>query len=811
MSSRGTPTLGQRIPLRDRLRGLPLYKLAQEVNMVLDGPLASMQSRINGLKKLIAKNNHDLALVKEEEKEIRTYLQGYMNEVTNSTSLTTEDMNFFNKLIFHRARSGDHFAGSFQSARSEKPTLVKKNPVEWSPNVVTKEATVARSVHLVKKFDDLFNNRNLRMEQFIDYNNSKPIEAKPTHHKSDSIPMGSDHMELANTKETIGEHQGDSINEDFVSSVPMVSPEAITLEQNKNLNRISSNHQSIKCSQVPSPQVAPRTLKSVNEVMAEYYKELSALGKQITKTTDSDIEKEGVMKGKSKTEILKDIRLMQKLRAEVEAKLLMVKDTLQSYVQAGSKPVNTEDLTKRLTTWNPHKNIERPPSTDRSEIPSGPHKILTEDGLGEFLNRNYSKFLTKYQAKLSEIEEEENKRKEALSRIPEIDTKSNLLSTTKSISKKKEEALAAQNSLKSARDYDKVTNSPLNYTAKRKSASDINNQAVKNIEMGKFVSSAGKANNLLASPMHIRHVSSFDQKSNEKDHMSQQPIVKKSTEKTGVVGYASTHGGSKGIAQKPLSHRSTNSEKIDPQILAKPAPRIVESKGPLKSDARIIASEKVNSATLPGKQSHAHKLQTEPSCAAMKSARDSKNTKEMISLQKPMTSRALHSKGKSSGQKEEPKLPSAERSPISKWTKQLASHEKETPHPPVVAGPDMPITSVFSPPTTEQVSPQKLLAFPSVAKQQEHSEQAEMESPKQQPSQQPPPKKYKNSLVGNLDDEDEAFDFGDEDNGQLEQVNEEVENNKDEENAKGPDQSISLNGENSVVEKVKESGRVVFT
>ena len=464
----------QTLKLRSRLLAIsskvPKDKLIQEVNMVLDGQLGALLVRLNSLKALTAKNLAGL----EELKEGERFVKGALTRLAADASadqLTVQDMNFFNKLVFMRHRKDE------QPEQKPQPDVLLQSPRTTNKLSSSTKDTPAGTFQLLKAFDDMYNNKDVRLEQLLDTKASlHPQKTKVIRRNQNKTNMLSNYnsRNLPQTSAALQEHT------DFDEASGSRQQDYDSKLSESNATPLVSGYSHIESMRRRGDDSRSTTGTDPQQVMLDYHNELVELGNKILAISEEEIELEGMKQKKKKPDILKELRFVQKYKAEIQAKLHIVKEFIMT-TRSKRDGISNEVLFERLTRLSKPKKVIAPPAEPEEE-PKLESKFLSEEKRQEFVERNYEKFLKKFNDKKrliedrleqERLEDEETQKRRA--NLPEIDSETDILKLTASMQARKKENEDQLRLLKgeapkkgSFKDSPKPSNSSLNLSSPHK-------------------------------------------------------------------------------------------------------------------------------------------------------------------------------------------------------------------------------------------------------------------------------------------------------------------------------------------------------
>lgn len=464
----------QTLKLRSRLLSIsskvPKDKLIQEVNMVLDGQLGAMLVRLNSLKSLTAKNLAGLEELKEGERYVKAALTKLAADAS-ADQLTVQDMNFFNKLVFMRHRKEE------QPEPKPQPDILVQTPRTVNKLSSSTKDTTAGPFQLLKAFDDMYNNKDVRLEQLIEAKASlQPQKTKVMRRNQNKSNMLSNYNSR-NLPQTPGARH-EHIDFDEASASRHQDYDSKLSES--NATPLVSGYSHIESMRRRGDDSRSTAGTDPQQVMFDYHNELVELGNKILAISEEEIELEGTKQKKKKPDILKELRFVQKYKAEIQAKLHIVKEFIMS-TRSKREGISNEVLFERLARLSKPKKVAAPPAEPEDE-PKPEGKFLSEEQRQEFVERNYEKFLKKYNDKMRLIEEklqqeqlEDEEAQKRRANVPEIDPETDILKLTASMLTRKKEnedhlrQLKGEASKKgSFKDSPKPSNSSLNLSSPHK-------------------------------------------------------------------------------------------------------------------------------------------------------------------------------------------------------------------------------------------------------------------------------------------------------------------------------------------------------
>ena len=427
----------QTLKLRSRLfevsSRVPKEALVQEVNMVLDGQLGALLVRLNSLKALTAKNMASLEELKEGERYVKATLTKLAAEASTD-QLTVQDMNFFNRLVFMRHRKDE------QPEPKPQPDVLVQTARTGSKQLSTKDCG-AGPFHLLKAFDDMYNNKDARLEQLIESKASlQPLKTKVMRRSQNRNSMLATYnsRNLPNTApnqdHTDFDEPSGSRHQDYDSKLSDSNPTPL-VSGYSHIESMRQRQEDSRSTAGTDPQ----------QVILDYHNELLEVGNRILAISEEEIELDGIRKKKTKTEILKEVHFVQKFKAEILSKLHILKEFIMS-MRSKRDGISNEVLFERLARLSKPKKSSAQPEPEPEEEPKHEGKFLSEELRKEFIERNYDKFLKKYNDRMRFIEDDLEKKRqeeeEALKRranLPEISPETEILKLTASMQSRKRE------------------------------------------------------------------------------------------------------------------------------------------------------------------------------------------------------------------------------------------------------------------------------------------------------------------------------------------------------------------------------------
>lgn len=458
--------------LAELCKGKEKEKLKEEVSMMLDSRLGMMHCRLIGLKQLIGRNVNNLQHVRDEERSIRKLLDAHAADIS-STHLTVQDMQFFNKLFFNRTNKQQKqivTESPNRSASSKSPDhspfgKLKLNEANLYKSIESTGKT--KPMHLLKQFDNLYNNQETRISQLIEYQDLNKYQSQAQYFerashdpnlmgyrslKDQKVEKQQSTMKFMDNpsniwKETEITDRKMNSSDSFSDQIPEILNDLYTDKNQPVLyqSHAEHNHESRKATK-------------------HYFEELMKLGEDILKITDKQIEEEGIRSRKSRSEISKQLYNMGKVRSEVEAKLHIVKD-LWSNAKSKRKGIKNEELFDRLAELSKPKpklmNSEIVTPLAYSSQPA--ERVLIKEDLENFIQRNYKRFKEKYDQNMRNVEDRSDierakdeeyveMKKKYLERVNPISPEANVLKVTITQMKKTEESQKRMKEIKDAKD-----------------------------------------------------------------------------------------------------------------------------------------------------------------------------------------------------------------------------------------------------------------------------------------------------------------------------------------------------------------------
>ena len=390
---------------------------------VLDRLTARLENSIENVERLGLINWKNLKEIRGDIRYAKKSIDSFTEAITEH-KLAFEDIKFFGNLIAGRVRQPG------QQAYPDQKMYCSRN----SEN--ERREPISSPWALVKQFDELYNHQEQRIEQRIE----RKVQAD--HYSS-----------IKRTSELLG--RVGTTNFSSAGDTRMLAldstSEAIIPSLLGHLNSVRSKNRDL------SPQI----LSTTKEVL----RDIISLGKNILDVTETQVEAEGLRLGKLRSEIVRDLFLLQRMQTEVLSKVTNAAEALESINSKKAKICQIE-LYRRLAELSTKQERQYRSSNalesmhdDIVDDQYQTRKVLSDESLDQFLNRNYENFMTKFAKKMEAVklkqEMDRNQQrdrsgwlKDKLEHINEIDKNSHILKMTESMIHRREESVQRANEIK---------------------------------------------------------------------------------------------------------------------------------------------------------------------------------------------------------------------------------------------------------------------------------------------------------------------------------------------------------------------------